>query len=288
MINVMNLNDNDSPKGLNLPESHLQLQMVETGKVLHSTFEPKILYLVFCIEDKASFAFGPFYRRELVEDKVFLIYNPEEALQYELHSQEMAKIVMIALPLSELHQLFVPESMEAPVFKLENINRKYYDEKSISPEIRQILFSLYKFQLPANAQRLYLHAKAMEILSMFFSAQTLERENCPFLNDEELVRKLKQVKESLIEHYQAAPTLAELAKQVGLNENQLKVGFKEIYGLPPYQYLMNHRLEIAKNMLQSSKYQVNEIADHIGYQNVSHFISAFKKKFGMTPKKLIH
>ncbi|MBK9631957.1 MAG: helix-turn-helix transcriptional regulator [Saprospiraceae bacterium] len=35
------------------------------------------------------------------------------------------------------------------------------------------------------------------------------------------------------------------------------------------------------------KYQVNEIAGHIGYQNVSHFISAFKKKFGMTPKKLM-
>jgi AraC-like DNA-binding protein len=40
-------------------------------------------------------------------------------------------------------------------------------------------------------------------------------------------------------------------------------------------------------MLQSGKYKVNEVASAIGYTNPSHFIAAFKKKFGYTPKKFL-
>ncbi|MBK9272726.1 MAG: helix-turn-helix transcriptional regulator [Saprospiraceae bacterium] len=268
-------------------ENSVHLKLIETGKVQSSAFQAKILYKVFCLQGKGIFGFGPIYRRELQAGKVFLIYNPEEALNYQLDSEADSKIIILGLPLTELHKMFVPESIDAPVFHPDNINRKYYEEKNISPEIHQILQGLYQNQMPTNAQRLYLQAKAMETLSLFYSGRNQERENCPFLNDEQMVRKLKQVKETLIASYQSAPTLTELARQTGLNENQLKVGFREIYGMPPYQYLLNHRLDIARNMLLSGKHQVNEVADHIGYQNVSHFISAFKKKFGLTPKKMM-
>jgi AraC-like DNA-binding protein len=40
-------------------------------------------------------------------------------------------------------------------------------------------------------------------------------------------------------------------------------------------------------LLDSAKLQVNEVAYQIGYNNPSHFIAAFKKKFGVTPKKYL-
>ena len=83
------------------------------------------------------------------------------------------------------------------------------------------------------------------------------------------------------------PGLKELAKQAGLNEYQLKVGFKEIYGNTVFGYLLDHKLDHARVLLDTAKYQVNEVAYQIGYTNPSHFIASFKKKFGVTPKKYL-
>ena len=83
----------------------------------------------------------------------------------------------------------------------------------------------------------------------------------------------------------APPSLTELSKIIGMNEYNLKIGFKNVYGLPAFKYLHQHRMNFAQQLLKENKLQVNEIADEIGYTSASHFIDAFKKNFGITPKK---
>jgi AraC-like DNA-binding protein len=46
-------------------------------------------------------------------------------------------------------------------------------------------------------------------------------------------------------------------------------------------------MEYARRLLETNKYNVNEVGSQVGYSSASHFISAFKKKFGTTPKKHI-
>ena len=46
-------------------------------------------------------------------------------------------------------------------------------------------------------------------------------------------------------------------------------------------------MNIASKMLSTRNYNVNEVADHIGYSTSSHFINAFKNRFGTTPKKYL-
>jgi AraC-like DNA-binding protein len=127
----------------------------------------------------------------------------------------------------------------------------------------------------------------MEILSLYFSNRQPDMESCPFLNDESTVRKIKHAKEYLLKHLDSAPTLKELSKIAGLNEFQLKVGFKEIYGNTVYGYLLDHKLDHARALLDTKKFKVNEVAAQIGYTNTSHFIAAFRKKYGVTPKKYL-
>jgi AraC-like DNA-binding protein len=127
----------------------------------------------------------------------------------------------------------------------------------------------------------------MEILSLYFSTKKPNTESCPFLNDQETVRKIKHAKEYLLKNLESPPSLKELAKFAGLNEYQLKVGFKEIYGNTVYGYLLDHKLDHSRALLDSNKFQVNEVAYEIGYTNPSHFIAAFRKKFGITPKKYL-
>ena len=109
----------------------------------------------------------------------------------------------------------------------------------------------------------------------------------PIMANSETVAKIKNAKEIVLEHMANPPSLEELAKVVGLNIKQLKIGFKEMYGMPVYTFLLNYKLDYAKQLLEEEELSVNEIATLIGYSSSSHFIAAFKKKYGLSPKKYL-
>ena len=46
-------------------------------------------------------------------------------------------------------------------------------------------------------------------------------------------------------------------------------------------------MEYARKMLETGQHNVNEVGLKVGYSTASHFISAFKKKYGTTPKKYL-
>ena len=72
-----------------------------------------------------------------------------------------------------------------------------------------------------------------------------------------------------------------------MNIKKLKEGFKQLYGDTVYAYLLDHKMEEARRMLEERQYNVNEVGMKLGYSTASHFIAAFKKKFGTTPKKYL-
>ena len=83
------------------------------------------------------------------------------------------------------------------------------------------------------------------------------------------------------------PSLEKLAIEVELSLKKLKDGFKQIYGDTVFAYLLDHKMDEARKMLDSRKHNVNEVSLKLGYSTASHFIAAFKKKYGTTPKKYI-
>lgn len=247
--------------------------------------QKQIIHFFFLLEGQAVFQFGPHYGRELTRQRNFLFFNPDADLAFQLSLQPHTKLVQLEISLEHLHQLFVHEPL--PFLKPENINRKFYDEKDIPAGLLVTLHQLFTARVSTSATRLFFQAKVFEILSLYFSETKPDRESCPFLNDEETVRKIKHAKEHILKNAAAPPGLRELARLCGLNEYQLKVGFKEIYGNTVFGYLLDHKLDHSRTLLDTGKYQVNEVAFEIGYANPSHFIAAFKKRFGVTPKKYL-
>jgi AraC-like DNA-binding protein len=244
-----------------------------------------IIHFYFCLEGAATFAFGPHYSRELQNLKTYFFYNPDSTLPFELTVPPGGRLVSLAITLKKLHELFTHDPL--PVLNPENSNKKFYDERDISSTLLVTLSQLFSQQLSANVQRIYYEGKVLEVIGLYFSTKQPNTESCPFLNDQETVRKIKHAKEFLLAHMDEPPTIKELARQAGLNEYQLKVGFKEIYGNTVYGYLLDHKLDFARVKLDSRQWQVNEVAYQVGYTNPSHFIAAFKKKFGITPKKYL-
>ncbi len=283
-------NTQKSSPQLCFEDSEILLEIFDLKKL--DSNEPILLvkskvHFLFCLEAPVNFQFNPAYGRMLKKDKAFIIHNPDTDLNAKLDSSEKGVLIRLSLKLQKLHQLFVPEAHSAPIFNPVNTQIKSYDEIELQPELLLVLNNLLQKSQQVFSNTLFFQAKILEIFSLIYSEKPQETNHCPFLNNEATVRKIKEAKELLISQYKKPPTIPELARAVQLNELQLKVGFKEIYGSGPYHFLMAHKLEIAKQLLLSGEHLVQEVAYQIGYSNTSHFIEAFRKQFGVTPKKLI-
>lgn len=248
-------------------------------------FGRRKVHFLFNLDASVVLRFSAHYARELAGQSHYLIYNPEADVQFELSCNDKTRLVWLSMELDYLHELFIHEPL--PFLKPENVNRKYYEEKVTAPMLQMVLNQLFSVQLSEHAMSLFSRGKMLEILSLYFSTKTPDTEACPFLKDEEVVRKIKTAKDYLLQHMDNPPSLRQLARHCGLNEYQLKTGFKEIYGATVYGYLLSHKLDYARLLLDKGTLHVNEVAYQIGYSNPSHFIAAFKKKFGITPKKYL-
>jgi AraC-like DNA-binding protein len=82
-----------------------------------------------------------------------------------------------------------------------------------------------------------------------------------------------------------APPLTELSAETGLSLSKLKKGFKIVFGKTAYACLHEDRMERAHSLLSERRLNVSQVAWEIGYINVGHFSTAFRKQFGIRPKE---
>ena len=80
-------------------------------------------------------------------------------------------------------------------------------------------------------------------------------------------------------------TIKYLAQQFGMSTRNFSRRFKEATGKTPLNYLQEERLKVAQDLLQSSNLAIGDIADKIGYNDVSHFTQLFRKKRLITPSE---
>ncbi|MBK8954885.1 MAG: helix-turn-helix transcriptional regulator [Saprospiraceae bacterium] len=253
------------------------------------TLYPSKVQVIFSIDEPTNFIFSPHYQRTLPQNHAFVIYQPEEELKVQLRSSEETILIHLSIRLDKLHQLFNPHPglKSAAIFDPKNAQHKFYEELEISGELHIVLKQLEQKIRIDPLNRLFFQAKSLEILSLLYAEKNTKSDYCPFLKNELTVRKIKDAKNILLENFRDPPTIPELAKSVQLNEFQLKAGFKEIYGQGPYSYLIAYKMEMARRLLTEQNLQVKQVAHEMGYSNISHFIEAFKKQFGITPKKLL-
>ena len=90
-------------------------------------------------------------------------------------------------------------------------------------------------------------------------------EQCPYIMSDDQIQKIKKAKEIITTKYNNPPTLMELSYEINLSLRKLKEGFKELYGKPVFQYLLDYKMDLAKKMLNDGSYNVNEVSFELGY-----------------------
>jgi len=241
----------------------------------------------FCLKGSCELVFNEgSYKLSLSKGKSLLLYNPQRTLPINLLNNTNSTVITLLISIKKFHLLFSDEASYITFLSKENILKKYYTEETISPSMSIVLTQLLNFSLNKSVKPLYFKAKTFEILSLYFNtSDEANLEQCPFLVSETNVNKIKLAKDIIINRLAEPPSLIDLANEIGLSLKKLKEGFKQIYGDSVYSFLIDYKMELARTLLESGDYNVNEVGLKIGYSTSSHFIAAFKKKYGVTPKK---
>lgn len=79
--------------------------------------------------------------------------------------------------------------------------------------------------------------------------------------------------------------IVNIAKNVGLNQNTLQLGFKRLYKMSVNEYIKNERIQKAKELLETTDLNITEITYKVGINSRSYFSKLFKQKYGQAPKK---
>lgn len=228
------------------------------------------------------------YVKEIKKDQSLLCFNPDKSLPYVLTVSPQGKLIILSIPILKLHEWLCAESQELYFQKKDHCAKKYYAQKELNLDLKWVLGQLFNLDFQQKGQKLYCQAKIMELISLYFSNKEENKHGkCPFLQSDINAQKIRHAKEIILAQYDKPALLEELAKEVGLNTSQLKSGFKRMYGNSIHKYLIAYRLTQAQYILQMGLHRVNEVGFQVGYENTSYFIAAFKKEFGLTPKKYV-
>jgi AraC-like DNA-binding protein len=83
--------------------------------------------------------------------------------------------------------------------------------------------------------------------------------------------------------YLTNPSLGIIASKVNYSENYFHRIFLKTFGLTPYEYMFNKRMEKAIKLLNENETIIKKIAMESGYDNEFYFSRIFKSHFGLSP-----
>ncbi len=156
---------------------------------------------------------------------------------------------------------------------------------TITPNMRAVIDQIRSCPYHGVARSLFIEAKVMELTA--HKMAQLDTETRIFDPKSTLagpdIERVRRAARLLTRDLEETPTMAELARSVGMCRSKLYDCFKMVYGITPLDYLRNKRLETAVALLNEGKTNVTQVSYAVGYASLSHFSKTFKKHFGFSP-----
>ena len=209
-----------------------------------------------------------------------------DRLRFKSKTSKRLVFIQICLPeiflKSAAEELFTAKS---PLDEHQPLNALcFYD-----PLINQIALSLNE-AIRDGAANLYADTAA-HFLAFHLLSKTYKRfEIAPDTRNPGITsdKRLHRASEFMIHHYAENLTIDELARESGISQFHFIRLFKKQYGITPYQYLINLRLNAAATHLKNTDLSIKEVAVRCGFVNTGRFPVIFQKHFGLSPTKYRH
>ena len=98
-------------------------------------------------------------------------------------------------------------------------------------------------------------------------------------HDKPIYKAIRYINDNIMEPI----SISSLAQTLNMSDTNFCNTFKKVTGVSPKEYITDLKMNRAEEMLRNKN--VTEVAYDLGYESISHFISLFKKKYGLTPKQ---
>lgn len=156
----------------------------------------------------------------------------------------------------------------------------------LCPSINTIITALFEtIQKKSFAYELATYGYLFLLFSSIFSEHLyLEPDHQTPRNYRRIIQ-LKNVLELIESSYARELSLEELSKAAGMSPKYFCRFFHEMTHRTPIDYLNHYRVECASHLLQNTDLPLFDVADAVGFHDLSYFIKTFKKYKGVTPKK---
>lgn len=154
------------------------------------------------------------------------------------------------------------------------------------PAITLICDQIRNCRLSGEALKIFVQGKTLEAFAITLDYICTNRKE-PSVRLSPFDRKtLESVKELLSQRLINTPSIKELTRITGLNQQKLMAGFKQLNDITIYEYVKRVRMQKAIELLLESDMPVLEIARSVGYCGDGHFHQVFRQTYGTTPGSL--
>jgi AraC-like DNA-binding protein len=185
---------------------------------------------------------------------------------------------------------FGVEKMGEVLINYLGIKKDIFNYEPIDIEYKKLLHDILNIHSNKIFELLIIQNRVMLLIERFFTRiyNKMDNSNIQIKISTEDVNSIVFIESILVNDFtEEMPGINVLAKKAAMSPTKLKTCFKEIYGMPIYQYYQKHRMNKAKAMLLSNKYTVKEVGMEIGFTNLSNFAKAFKKAFDQLPSEVL-
>lgn len=152
---------------------------------------------------------------------------------------------------------------------------------------QELVRFINKTLVPGNEFLFPIKANCLKLIDLFF--ESVEKRRMANLKQHQtnyffqMVEVEKRITACLNEDL---PVIKTLSKEFLMSESTLKKHFRLVYGKNIYEYYLDKKMHLAREMLLKATGSVSQVAYSLGYDKVSGFSKAFRKTFNILPSQL--
>ena len=145
-------------------------------------------------------------------------------------------------------------------------------------EALSLLDEIIAIQTSTECDELLLQGKLLTYISLLLEEANSARKASSYKH-----QIVMQSQSYIKEHYSEPIKLSDIAKEVNLSPNYFHAIFTEACAVTPHDFLVNHRINIAKKLITTTDLSLSEISERCGFTNQQYMTSVFKSKLGSSP-----
>lgn len=238
------------------------------------TYRPKgrIDYqLLYIAAGKAHFYFKD-NEEEIVTAGHMVLYRPKEMQKYVYYAEDQTEVYWVHFTGSDVKKLLKTYGLPAA-------GHVFYT--GTSPDY-QLLFRrmIQELQMCNPHYEEVLAMSLRQLLILIFRQSAQNKKVNTYVQTE-----IEQTIHFFNEHYNQNINIADYAASKGMSTSWFIRSFKQYNGLTPMSYILSLRISTAQSLLETTSYNVTEIASIVGYDNPLYFSRLFHKQVGLSPRE---